>query len=193
MTNADGSPHQEPTTPVERPRYGEYLPAGSPPPYQAPPVYQAQPTYPTYPGQQQPTPEGYPGSPYYQPVPVVRTRKVADLVVTCILLALGLFGMLFGILTSADLGGALASAAAQRGVTYEATSALPVVANLIWVSHLLLFLAAVGGSIPLLVKRRVAFWLPLTAGVLAAIVYWGGIFALILGDSALVNALQSAQ
>ena len=184
MTNADGSPQQQPTTPVERPRYGEYLPVGSPPPYQAPPAYLAP---------QQPAPADYPGSPYYQPVPPVRTRKVADLVVTCILLALGFFGMLFGILTAAGLGGALANAAEQRGVVYEPTSALPIVANVIWVSHLVLFLAAVGGSIPLLVKRRVAFWVPLVAGVLAAIVYWGGIFALILGNSALMNALQSGQ
>lgn len=193
MTNADGSPQHEPTTPVERPRYGEYLPAGSPPPYQAPPVHHAQPTYPTYPGQQQPTPEGYPGSPYYQPVPAVRTRKVADLVVTCILLALGLFGMLAGVGLSAVLGQSLAQEYARYGVSYSAPAALPTVATVLWVSHLVLFLAAVGGSIPLLVKKRIAFWVPLVAGVLAAIVFWGALISLVAGDPALMDAIRAGQ
>jgi hypothetical protein len=193
MTNADGSPQQDPTTPVERPRYGEYLPVGSPPPYQAAPGSQAPPTYPAYPVQQQPTPDAYPGTPYYQAVPAVRTRKVGDLVVTCILLALGLFGMLAGLGLSAVLGQSLAQEYARYGVSYTAPAALPVVGTVIWVSHVVLFLAAVGGSIPLLVKRRVAFWVPLVAGVLAAIVFWGALISLVAGDTALMAAIRAGQ
>jgi hypothetical protein len=184
MTNADGSPQQQPTTPVERPRYGEYLPAGSPPPYQAPPAYLAP---------QQPAPADYPESPYYQPVPPVRTRKVGDLVATCILLALGFFGMLGGIGIAAVLGPSLMQEYAKYGVTYSAPAALPTIATVIWVSHLVLFLAAVGGSIPLLVKRRIAFWGPLVAGVLAAIVFWGGLVALVAGDASLLDAIRAGQ
>ncbi len=185
MTDADGSPQQQPTPPVERPRYGEYLPAGSPPPYQTPPAYQAP--------QQQAASDYYGGMPYYQPVPPVRTRKVGDLVATCVLLALGLFGMLGGIVTSAALGSALAQEYDRYGVAYHGSTALPVMATVIWVSHLVLFLAAVGGSIPLLVKRRIAFWVPLVAGVLAAVVFWGCLIGLITGDPALMDAIQAGQ
>jgi uncharacterized membrane protein YagU involved in acid resistance len=52
-----------------------------------------------------------------------------------------------------------------------------------------LYLAALGIAIPLLLKRRIAFWVPLVAGVLAAIVYWGSIIALITGDPQLMNAI----
>ena len=189
MTNADGTPPNQPTPGYQTP----------PPGYQAAPGYQA-PGYqaPGYqvPGQPQ-APVGYDTSgQYYQPTPTgppVRTRKVGDLVVTCILLVLGFFGMLVGVLGAAGLGHSIADAAAQRGVTYQETGAVPVVATLIWVSHVVLFLAAVGGSIPLLVKRRIAFWVPLVAGLVAALIFWGGIFGLILSDSALMQAIQSSQ
>ncbi|HEY4270126.1 MAG TPA: DUF6264 family protein [Galbitalea sp.] len=193
MTNADGSPQQQPTTPVERPRYGEYLPAGSPPPYQAPPAYQPDPSSPAFPVAQQPVAGGYPASPYYQAAPTVRTRKVADLVVTCVLLAIGFFGMLIGILATSGISESLANEYATHGLPYTAPAALPVVVTTIWISHVLLFLAAVGGSIPLLVKRRIAFWVPLVAGVVAAIVFWGGLIVLITSDPALMNALQSGR
>ena len=57
--------------------------------------------------------------------------------------------------------------------------AAPVV---IGISHVLLYLAAAGVSIPLLLRNRIAFWVPLAAGVLAAIVFWGALFAIVLSD-----------
>ena len=60
------------------------------------------------------------------------------------------------------------------------------------ISHVVLFLAAVGVSIPLLVKRRLAFWVPLVAGAIAAIVFWGVLISLIFSDQALVNGITAA-
>jgi hypothetical protein len=55
-----------------------------------------------------------------------------------------------------------------------------------------LFLAALGVSILLLVKRRVAFWVPLVAGAVAAIIFWVVLFSLVFGDQALMNAITTA-
>ena len=54
-------------------------------------------------------------------------------------------------------------------------------------SHVLLYLLAIGLSILLLVKRKIAFYVPLAAGVLAAIIFWVAIIALMMTDPNLLD------
>ena len=44
-----------------------------------------------------------------------------------------------------------------------------------------------GVSILLLVKNKIAFWVPLTAGVVAAIVFWGSLMAIVFSDPSLMS------
>ncbi|MES1170438.1 MAG: DUF6264 family protein, partial [Leifsonia sp.] len=51
------------------------------------------------------------------------------------------------------------------------------------ISHVLLFLLAIGLSIPLLARGKVVvFWIPLAIGVVAAIIFWVTVFTVILSD-----------
>jgi hypothetical protein len=58
------------------------------------------------------------------------------------------------------------------------------------VSHIVLYLLALGGSIPLLLTKRVAFWVPLTAGVIAAIIFWGTFIAVFLSDPGFIATVN---
>jgi hypothetical protein len=42
-------------------------------------------------------------------------------------------------------------------------------------------------SILLLIKNKIAFWVPLTAGVIAAIVFWGTFMAIMFSDPTLFS------
>jgi hypothetical protein len=55
------------------------------------------------------------------------------------------------------------------------------------VSHVVLYLLALGITIPLLVKRRIAFWVPLSAGVLALVIYIAVVAAAILSNPAFLS------
>jgi hypothetical protein len=119
--------------------------------------------------------------------PAARTRKTWDLVLTIVLLALGFFGMLIGLLYAAIFSdpAALDATFQQQGMDgFNGTvGAAPAI---IVVSHVLLYLAALGISIPLLIKKRVAFWAPLAAGVIAAFIFWGTLVGVFLSDPAFV-------
>src|SRR5690606_3335750 len=131
--------------PPPQPRYGEYAPPGYVPPA-APPVAAA---------------------------PAGRRRRTWDVTLTIVLLVLGLFGVLAGlalgaVYTDAEL---LDAGFEQQGLGSfdgEVGGAYAIIA----VSHIALYLAAVGVAVPLLVTKRIAFWVPLVAGVVAAIVFW---------------------
>jgi len=174
MTNADGSPANQPApvSPAE-PRYGEYSTAATPAP-----AYQA------YPGQMDPS--------YYAQVAPPRKSHTADVVVTCILLAFGLIGAGIGALIAAVLDASLRQESAKYGVAYEAPASLGGVQIVIVVSHVILYLVALGVSIPLMIKRRIAFWVPLVAGVIAALIFWIALIVLITGDTSLFQAIQAA-
>jgi hypothetical protein len=157
--------------------------------------------YPGYPqsgGWQQAQPgvpaQGYPAGTYpqaAQPVygqpgfggtPVAK-RRTWDVVLTIILLVLGLGGMLLGVLygvifSSPEL---LDDTFRQQGLGgFDGDiGAIPLV---LIVSHVVLYLVAAGLSILLLVKKKIAFYVPLIAGVVAAVIFWGAMFALIMSD-----------
>ncbi len=148
------------------PQYGEYAPDG----YRPAPPKPGDLTAPPY-GSGAPADAGG------------RQRKTWDVVLTSLLLVLGLIGATLGcaygvIFTDPDL---LRDILADQGYPgFDATpGAIPAV---LVISHVLLYLIALGGGILLLVTKRVAFWVPLGAGVIAAIIFWSCMFILISSD-----------
>ena len=89
------------------------------------------------------------------------------MVLTIVLLVVGLFGMLTGLIGAAILPFMVEDAGGFADPDLIAGDQAVIV-----VSHLVLFAAAATISIILLVRRTIAFWIPLVAGVLAAIIFW---------------------
>jgi hypothetical protein len=130
--------------------------------------------------------QGY-GAPAY--APPVRKRRTWDVVLTIILLVLALFGLLIGLVyagvfASPDL---LDQAMQQQG--YDGFSANPGAAPAVLaISHIVLVLLALGLSIPLLIRGKiVVFWIPLSAGVIAAIIFWATVFAVVASDPSFIS------
>jgi hypothetical protein len=154
-----GSPEQPaapaaPPAPVAAPAPAYGQPAAPPAPAYGVPAYAAAPVYGAAPGG-------------------VRPRRTWDLVLTIILLVAGLIGMIIGVayglvFLSPQL---LAETLAQQGYGQPTIDAAGP-GTVIIASHVILYLLAVGLSIFLLIKKKIAFYVPLAAGVIAAIVFW---------------------
>lgn len=181
----------EPARP-DVPKYGEYAPVDATNPYGVP-GHAAAPAAPAAPPAA-PTPPAYSGpsyAPAYAPAyaPPVRGRRTWDVVLTSILLVLGLFGMLAGlgyaaIFATPDLLDQTMASAGYGGFAGH-VGAAPAV---LLISHIALYLLALGVSIPLLVRGRVVvFWIPLTIGVVAAIIFWTTVFSVILSDPSFMS------
>ncbi len=186
----------EPPRP-EVPQYGEYAPVDATNPYGVP----GYPAAPAAPATAAPGAPAYGAPAYGVPAygapaygapayaPPVRTRRTWDIVLTCILLVLGLIGMSIGLLyawafTQPDV---LKSALAQQGLSGDLhPGAAPAV---ITVSHVVLYLLALGLSILLMIRGRiVVFWIPLVIGVVAAVIFWVALIIVVSSDSALLNS-----
>lgn len=180
---APPAPPAPPVPPV--PQYGEYAP-GYVPPAPAPQYAQyAQPAQ--YPQPAQP----YGAASLPQQPGGQRPRKTWDIVLSAILLVVGFFGALIGVVygilfTDPAL---LDQALQQQGYGGFSGDAGAAPAVLI-VSHIALYLLAVGVTVPMLVKRRVAFWVPLTAGVIAAIVFWSTLIGVLMSDPGFISQLR---
>jgi Family of unknown function (DUF6264) len=180
------------TTPWQSPDPTELPPA--------PPIQEAQPVQPRYrelappTGQPEPDavlPNGQPTA-YYATPQTARKVRTADVVVTCILLIVGLISVLIAIGTLSVLPQALSEEYDRYGVTFHQGSNYGALSLFILISHIALWVVALGISILLMVKRRVAFWVPLTAGVIAAVIFWGVIVGMLVSDPALMTAIQSS-
>lgn len=143
---------------VPAPRYGEYAPG-------------------YVPTQQPATPPiaGY-GYPYGQPMaalPGVRKRHTWDVVLTIVLLVLGFFGMLLGVLYAwfFEQPQVLDDYFKQQGMG-SFNGNVGNLPDIISVSHIVLYLVAIALSIFLLATKRIAFYVPLAAGVIAAVIFW---------------------
>ncbi|MCS0499355.1 DUF6264 family protein [Protaetiibacter mangrovi] len=191
---------------VPAPRFGEFAPveqtatpaapaapvAPAPAPAVPAPAAAPAPAYPRAGYPQAGYPQGYPGAAPAQPVygqpgfgaaPAPRRRRTWDVVLTIILLVLGLFGMLIGLAYGALFSSPEILDEGFRQQGYDGFSGdVGVLPLVIIVSHVVLYLLAVGISIPLLVTKRIAFWVPLTIGVIAAILFWVLIFMILLTD-----------
>jgi len=181
----------EPARP-EVPKYGEYAPADATNPYGVP-GYPAAASAPAAPADAAPA-DAAPvyGAPTYAApgyAPPVRTRRTWDVVLTSILLVLGLIGMSLGLLyawafTNPEI---LRGALAQQGLTGDLKPGIaPAV---IAVSHIVLYLLALGLSIPLMIRgKAVVFWIPLVIGVVAAVIFWISLGIVVSSDSTLLNS-----
>jgi len=174
----------EPARP-DVPKYGEYAPTDAGNPYGVPGYTAAPAAAPAA-----PAPPAYAG-PAYAPAyaPPVRKRRTWDVVLTSILLVLGLFGTLAAlgyaaIFATPDLLDQTMASAGYSGFSGN-IGAAPAV---LLISHIALYLLALGLSIPLLVRGKVVvFWIPLTIGVVAAIIFWATVFSVILSDPSFLS------
>jgi hypothetical protein len=153
------------------PRYGEYAPAGYVPPAQEPAAPAPQAAYPPYAYPMHPAAAGG------------RRRRTWDLVLTIVLLVMGFFGMLIGLLYAGIISDpALMDQLFQQQNLGDFDGSVGAAPAVIIASHVILYLGVLGGSIPLLISKRVAFWLPLAAGVIAAIIFWSALGGVFLSD-----------
>ena len=187
----------DPTPPVPPAPSFTYGGAASQP---APPVVSPAPEAPPAYGERLPAPVGPPaaapafGAPAYGTpgLPPVKRRRTWDLVLTIILLIVGVVGMGIGLAYAAIFS----DPALVKQVFDEAyrqsglggwNGSVGQAPAVIAISHIVLYLVALGVSILLLVKNKVAFWVPLSAGVLAAIIFWGALFAIVFSDPSLMS------
>jgi hypothetical protein len=134
----------------------------------------------------------YPGQPFgaasFPAQPGVRPRKTWDLVLSIVLLVLGFLGMLLGVLYGIVFTDPTTIDLVMKQQGYSGFSGNPGAGPAVLiVSHVLLYLIVLGGTIPLLLRRRVAFWLPLGAGVLAAIIFWSTLVVILMSDPTFVS------
>lgn len=179
MTDQSPPTPPTPTEPDERPqpRYGEYAPPGAAPP---PPPSATTGT----------TTSGGAGSVVPQPsASTPRRSRTWDVALTAGLFALGLMGTLLAVITAVTLETTLRQQyeLADAG-PYTTPGSLPGIQLTIVISHVVLLIAALGVGIALLISRRLAFWVPLTAGVIAALVFWVCMFAVIASDPNLIDS-----
>jgi hypothetical protein len=149
------TPASPPSAPLPPPTYGERVPD-----YTAAPAY----------GQQ-------------TSLPPVKRRRTWDMVLTVILLVVGFFGMLIGLFYAwAFSDPVLLNEAMGQGGLGGFNGTIGAGPAIIAVSHIALYLVALGVSILLLVKNKIAFWVPLSAGVIAAFIFWGALVSILLSD-----------
>ena len=161
--------------PRPRPQYGEYAPPGYVSPVQLPSDEPAEPDLatmapPTGRRAERPAPgttvaAGAAG--LAKPVPAW------DRAVTRILLLVGFAGALIGWMTGSTLSESLATALGQYGIDPSPMPEwLDAAGTALALSHALLYLLAVGLTIALRSRGRAAYWAPLAAGIVAAIIFW---------------------
>lgn len=147
------------TDPRPRPRYGEYADV---PPVAPPPEPIAQPPV---------------------EAPVARARPAWDLVLTTVLLLWGVIDVVRGFPEFARLGTALAAAYESQGLPeFGSESLADDVGGWLNIVRLVLLIVAIAGALLLISRRKRAFWVPLSAGVLAALVVVIAVMAIVLTD-----------
>ncbi len=158
------------------PRYGEYAPVT---PNQPPAPLQ---------------PYGAPS--YYAPTGE-RPPRTADMVVSIVLLGIGFISVLIAILNAFTITYQMDEIYSQYGIEgqYEPGAGAAIATAVIILSHLVLYVLAVVFTILLIRKRRISWWLPLSAGALASVIFMGTFVALVFSDSALLDEVmrQSGQ
>ena len=137
--------------PRPRPQYGEYAPPGwTPPPLDL---------------RQLPPPK--PGTAVPPP-----TSSRVDATASWALLGLGFIATLITWSTCMDLRGGLTAALAQQGIEASMPAWVATAGTVLAVGHVVLYLVTVFGTVRLLRAGRPAAWLPLGAGILAAVAFW---------------------
>jgi len=183
---APPSPYTPAAQPYAPPAAPPSAPAPSAHPVPAAPAQTGVPPIPPPPagydpaaGSRPPAQPAYPSQMYAPLDANPRPRRVWDVVLTVVLLVLGLFGTLAGVIVAAGLSEAIAQQGGAVDPQRIAGDQLVLV-----ISHIALLLVALGVSIPLLVTRRIAFWVPLVCGVVASGFFWATLFGVVLASGA---------
>lgn len=189
--NAEPAGEQSATPdPRPQPRYGELAPPGWEwkPPADAAPLPHMRPSHPA----QHPEAHHHPDAATPPTTSGRRLPPAWDRPTTIVLLIIGLFGVFFAVQTQSGLPQAIATIYEQQGLggyTPAASVAGIIVAG--QVIQLGLYAVAVGVSVLLLLRRRLAFWVPLTVGLIALLALFGIVLAVLLSDPTLVNRMQT--
>lgn len=168
----DPAPLESAPDPRPRPRYGEYAdPASVAAPVLPPPVASSAPE-PTAP----------------------RRRRTWDVVLTTALLALAVYDVIGGYSTFANLSPAIQIMFDQTGVgQFTATAAAQQWGFIANAARIAILVVVILVSLLLVARRRLAFWVPLAGGALAAVVVLVAITAIIVADPAYLAYLSSMQ
>ncbi len=113
-----------------------------------------------------------------------RPPGAGDRLASQLLLVLGTGGLWLAVTAAFSLDQAMANVYLQYGIEadYQPHDGTRVAQIAIVASHLLLYIAAVVGTVRLIRRGRRSFWLPLSIGVLAAIVFLGILMAVMISD-----------
>jgi hypothetical protein len=191
--------------PVSRPRpqYGEYatpeqqraaIKAPETNPHYAPPA-----EHPSYPAPSAPVPTdagerpGSPREPSADPESSAGVlRHPADRVVTIALLVLGLYNVITTIAGRDGIADQIDRAYRSMGLSgdYAVTPLTGTIADVVAVLFLVLWVAAAGLSSWAILRGKIAFWIPLVAGLVASIVSGVGYLILFLHDPTFLTYMQ---
>jgi Family of unknown function (DUF6264) len=135
-----------------------------------------------------PIPTAYP-----YPTPATpRPRRIWDVVLTSILLAFGAYSVLSSLRAFSNFGSIVASAFEQRGLgAFSSFGLASGVGFGLNVFGVVLLGIAILVSVRLLRSNRLAFWVPLSAGVLNVIIIVVGMIAVMVSDPAFTDQLSS--
>jgi hypothetical protein len=145
-----------------RPRYGEYA--------DVPPVPTPSPA---------PAPEP---APEPAAVPVVR-RRTWDVVLSTVLLLWGVFDVVTGLAVFGNLGVALRAASEQQGIEgFSSVEYADQIGGWLNIARVALLVLAIVVTLLRLARNRIAFWVPLTAGAVAALLVVICVMVIFLAD-----------
>lgn len=105
-----------------------------------------------------------------------------DGTLTTVLLGLSLIGTLVGVTTGAIINALLRAAYEAQGLAYFETTSTATAQLAMIVSHILLFGISAVVAILLRKRKRTSFYVPLAAGVVAAILYWTLLIMIVAGN-----------
>lgn len=119
-----------------------------------------------------------------EPVAVAeRPRRTTDIVLTTVLLLYGVFDVVTAFGRFVELPATMREVYAQQGIGVFAADDLAITVGLACnIVRVALLVIAIVGSLLLVSRGRRAFWVPLAAGVLAALVVGALILVVVLTD-----------
>ena len=170
MSSTESAQPAPPARPA-RPEYGEYATPEEQATQRGTPAVAASADAPTQPpAASNPLPGRPPGA--------------GDRLASRLLLVLGALGLWSALNTAFSLNEFMSTAYAQYGIDaeFQPNDGTRIAQIAIAASHLLLYLAALIGTIRLIRRGRRAFWLPLSIGILAAIIFFVILMAVMLSD-----------
>lgn len=178
------------------PQYGEYAPVTPAQPSYPAPAAPQPPEYVPMASYRQPgyAQQGYGMQGYYDPN-APRPLRTGDMIASVILLVLGGIGVLYALLNALTMNIQMEAIYDQYGVDYAPGAGTAIASAVLVISHLVLYAIAVIVTVTLIRKRRISFWLPLTLGAIASIIFVATILVLAFSDPALLDAAmkQSGQ